>query len=238
LLSKARKEVMIDWVADDDANYIDGVKIVATLLADDALVVKPESKIVEGFVLLSIRHQCNLVFNMLLDRWQSGLTLDRTILKNAVARGGPVIIKRPLDLPAAPVITDLAAAAGSKNEGTTVVHLLLDRCDGHLNTESVVKAAAVNLLHRHYILPLLLDKYDAAIPDSVMKVAESDREYWAKPTLTCLRERQALAILILGISKTESVRFPAPTKADRIRVIEGHKLQPLARCLGLTCIRK
>jgi hypothetical protein len=135
---------------------------------------------------------------MLPDCWQSRRTLEEAILKNAAARGGPVIIKRLLDLHLAPVITDLVAVAGRKNGRTTVVQLLLDRCDGHPLTESVVNAAAVNLLLGHHILPWLLDKYDAAIPDCVMKVAESDREYWARHTLACLRERQAPHYIDLG----------------------------------------
>ncbi|KAL2800302.1 hypothetical protein BJX66DRAFT_291704 [Aspergillus keveii] len=139
VLSQARMEVMIDWVPDDDANNNDGVKRVAALLAHDILIVEPESKSLDDLLLLSIRHQCNLVFNVLPDRWQSRRTFDEAILKNAAARGGPVIIKRLLDLPLAPVITDLVAAAGSKNRSTTVVQLLLDRCDGHPLTESVVQ---------------------------------------------------------------------------------------------------
>jgi hypothetical protein len=59
--------------------------------------------------------------SMLPDCWQSRRTLEEAILKNAAARGGPVIIKRLLDLHLAPVITDLVAAAGSKNGRTTVV---------------------------------------------------------------------------------------------------------------------
>ncbi|KAL2856599.1 hypothetical protein BJY01DRAFT_242651 [Aspergillus pseudoustus] len=101
------------------------------------------------------------------------------VVRNSVAQGGPAIMKRLLDNPAAPTIPEgvLAAAPGSKNEGTAVVQVLLDRSKAYAITEAVIKAAASNLLYGHHVLPLLLRKYDSAVPDKAVEVAKANRGY-------------------------------------------------------------